>query len=331
MRTARWKRILVVVTNPFARKQLAAQKAAAVARRCGARVMLFNTFMVPQPVSDVPMGSREQIIESAIRQRRERLEQIAVSLRLPRSSQCIVHWDYPIDEAIVRQVQKSKPDLVIADSHREGRLARLILANTDWQLIRECPCPLWFVRSAELPRRPQLLVAVDPRHTHAKPARLDDRLLQAAGQLIGQLDGRIAVVHAYETPPSAVPGMMMEPIRLPVSPQRTREFIATTTQSVHRLASRHAIQPRDCNVREGRAEDVVPSEANRLRADVLVMGAVSRSLLARPVIGSTAERVIDHVDCDVFVVKPAGFKSRVKRPAVKARGKSAWPLRASPG
>lgn len=317
MRTARWKRLFVVVTNPFARKQLAAEKAAAVARRCGARVVLFNTFMVPQPVADVPMDSREQIIEAAIRQRRQRLEQIVSSMRLPRTTQCIVRWDYPIDEAIVRQVQSSKPDLVIAESHREGRLARLVLANTDWQLIRQCPCPIWFVRSADLPRRPQLLVAVDPRHTHAKPAKLDDRLLQAARQLVGQLDGRIAVVHAYETPASAVPGMMMEPIRLPLSPQRTREFIATTTQSARKLASRHGIKPADCNVREGRAADVIPSEVNRLRADVLVMGAVSRSLLARPVIGSTAERVIDHVDCDVFVVKPAGFKSTVKRSPAK--------------
>ena len=48
-----------------------------------------------------------------------------------------------------------------------------------------------------------------------------------------------------------------------------------------------------------------------------MMGAVSRKLLARPVIGSTAERVIDHVDCDVFVVKPAGFKPRVKRASFK--------------
>jgi universal stress protein E len=283
---------LVVVKNPFARKQLAAEKAAAIARRCGARVVLFNTFMVPQPVANVPMNSREQIIESAIRQRRERLAGIVKGLRLPHSTQCIVRWDYPIDEAIVRQVRISKPDLLIAESHREGRLARLVLANTDWQLIRECPCPLWFVRSAELPRRLQLLVAVDPRHTHAKPAKLDDRLLQAARQLVGQLDGRIAVVHAYEAPLSA------------------RDLTATT-QAVTKLASRHGID--ECAVREGRAVDVIPAEVDRVRAEVLVMGAVSRSLLARPVIGSTAERVIDHVDCDVFVVKPAGFKSSVKR------------------
>jgi universal stress protein E len=313
--TRRWKVILVVVTNAFAREQLATKKAAAVARRCGARVVLFNTFMVPQPVSDVPMDSREQIIGSAIRQREQRLAQIAADVRLPRTTKCIVRWDYPTYEAIVRQVTQTKPDLLITESHRHTKLARVVLANTDWQLIRECPCPVWFVRSPELSKQPRLLVAVDPRHTHAKPTKLDDRLLLAAQTVARQLDGRIAVVHAYETPASGVPGMLMEPVRLPISPHRTRDFIATTTRSVTALADKHGIS--DCVVREGTASNVIVSEAKRRSSDILVMGAVSRSLLVRPVIGSTAERVIDHVDCDVLVVKPAGFKTHVKRAVVK--------------
>lgn len=316
-RGARWKTILVVVANPFASKQVAVTKAAAIAKRCGARVVLFNAFMVPQPVNDVPMDSREQIIASAIRQREQQLRNIASRLHLPRSTQHVVRWDYPIYEAIVRQVWKTRPDLLIADSHREGRLARWVLANTDWQLIRECPCPLWFVRSGELPRQLQLLVAVDPRHTHAKPAKLDDRLLQAARVIEHQLGARTSLVHAYETPASAVPGMMMEPIRLPLAAERTREFVASTTAAVTKLAGKHALDAADCAIREGVAHNVIPAEVRSRRADLLIMGAVSRSLLARPIIGSTAERVIDHVDCDVFVVKPAGFKSRVKRAAVK--------------
>ena len=315
MSTRRWKVILAVVTNAFAREQLAAAKAAAVARRCGARVVLFNTFMVPQPVADAPMDSREQIITSAIAQREQRLAQIAEQLGLPRTTKFVVRWDYPTYEAIVRQVRQTRPDLLVTESHRHTKLARIVLANTDWQLMRECPCPVWFVRSSELPKQPRLLVAVDPRHTHAKPSKLDDRLLQAAHTVTRQLGGRTAVVHAYETPASAAPGMLMEPVRLPISPQRTRDFIAATTRSVTALADKHRIS--DCAVREGVAGTVIVSEAKRRGSDLLVMGAVSRSLLVRPVIGSTAERVIDHVDCDVLVVKPAGFKSHVKRASVK--------------
>jgi len=106
-------------------------------------------------------------------------------------------------------------------------------------------------------------------------------------------------------------------VRLPLSPQRTRDFITTTTRSVTKLADKHGISAADYVVREGAASDVIASEANRRSTDLLVMGAVSRSLLLRPVIGNTAERVIDHVECDVLVIKPAGFKSRVKRSSLK--------------
>jgi universal stress protein E len=321
----RWKLVMVVVTDPFAREQLAAEKAAAVARKCKSKIVLFNAFMVPQPVSDVSMGSHEQIIEAAVRQRREQLACIAARLKLPASTQCIARWDYPIHEAVVRQVQQIKPDVLIAESHRHGRLARIVLANTDWQLMRDCPCPLWFVRSAAVPKRSRWLVAVDPRHAHAKPAKLDERLLRAAQGAVQQLGGSVSVAHAYETPPTAIAEVLLEPVRLPRPTEQTREFVATTARTVLNLAARHGIAAEDCVVREGETADVLAAEAKRLRADVLVMGAVSRSLVTRPVIGATAERVIDHVDCDVFVVKPAGFKAPVRRSAVRGARSRAEP------
>ena len=43
------------------------------------------------------------------------------------------------------------------------------------------------------------------------------------------------------------------------------------------------------------------------------MGAVSRSALRRFVIGNTAERILGDLQCDVLVVKPARFVTRVSR------------------
>jgi universal stress protein E len=45
--------------------------------------------------------------------------------------------------------------------------------------------------------------------------------------------------------------------------------------------------------------------------DIVVMGAVSRSFLRRAVIGHTAERLLDVLDCDVLIAKPPGFRSSV--------------------
>jgi universal stress protein E len=314
MTSRRWKTILAVVADPFAREQLAATKAARIAARTGARLTLFNSFMLPQPTGEALLDSPEQVLAAAIKQRRERLTALAAKLRGgARSVRVAVEWDYPAHEAIVRQVLATKPDLVVAESHRHGRIARWVLANTDWELIRACPTPLWFVRSAALPRKLRVLAAIDPRHAHAKPARLDDRLLAAARGIAATVNAEVGVVHAYEAPLTATPGTLMEPVRWPIAPGRGRALVGEVRRQVDRLADRFDVPAKQRFVEEGAPAEVLARVARSRKADVLVMGAVSRSLIERPVIGSTAERVIDHVDCDVFIVKPAGFRTPVER------------------
>lgn len=310
MNMKHWKHILVVIPDPFARKQAALSKAAALARRTGAKLTLFNSFMIPQPLPQGTWQTSEAILAAATEQRQQQLQRLARGLRLRTAARCVVRWDHPPHEAIVREVLSSDPDVVLAESHRERRLARLVLANTDWELIRTCPCPLWFVRSGQLPRRLELLVAVDPTHAHAKPARLDSLLLASARGLAGRLGGHVAVVHAHETLRETLTPSILKLLRLPAAPSAG---VADVARAVHELAREQQIQPADCQVREGRVADVIEAAVQQLAANVLVMGAVSRSLAGAPLIGGSAERVIDHVDCDVLVIKPPGFKTPVPR------------------
>ena len=62
---------------------------------------------------------------------------------------------------------------------------------------------------------------------------------------------------------------------------------------------------------EGAAADALPRVAESLAASLLVMGAVSRSRLQEIFLGSTAERVLDRIGCDVLVVKPADFSEKL--------------------
>ncbi len=55
----------------------------------------------------------------------------------------------------------------------------------------------------------------------------------------------------------------------------------------------------------------IPKVARSMRAQLVVMGAVSRTGLKRVFIGNTAERVLHDLPCDVLVVKPPRFKTRV--------------------
>lgn len=308
-----WKTLMVVIADPFAEDQPALTKAVALSLRSGARLVLFNSFMVPQPVNDVPMGSRSQIIASALRERRERMEAL-IEVTQARDAKCIATWDYPAHEAIVRQVLKVKPDVLITASHRRGRLARWLLANTDWELIRQCPCPVWFVRSPEVALQPNILVAVDPFHAHDKPAMLDERLVHQATVVAEQFGGHVSLAHACHIPDSARP---------------VRSLIVTRAkQAVEDLAARHGVSAEYCEVKAGLPEEIIPAIERRDGADLLVMGAVSRSIDTHPVIGNTAERVIDRVACDLLVIKPASLTVRTRAPRAPRLVKMRDPSRA---
>jgi universal stress protein E len=238
---------------------------------------------------DVGRISAKEIIRAAIRERRRTLERLAAGLRRRGLKvKCVVEWDYPQHEALVRHVLAARPDVLIAESGRHGRIARWILSNTDWELIRSCPCPLWLVRSGTLPKKPRFLVAVDPGHADARRSRLDSRLLVAAQKLVGCFGGTAAIVHADHEDDSQI-------------------------DAVERLAKRHEVPASRCHVIAGSTTRVLPAVAESTKANLLLLGAVSRSRLQQPFIGTTAERVIDHVECDLFVVKPVGYKSPVPR------------------
>jgi universal stress protein E len=49
------------------------------------------------------------------------------------------------------------------------------------------------------------------------------------------------------------------------------------------------------------------TQRERVRPDIVVMGAVSRGRLKNIFIGNTAERVLDHLPCDVLIPKPLNF------------------------
>jgi universal stress protein E len=54
---------------------------------------------------------------------------------------------------------------------------------------------------------------------------------------------------------------------------------------------------------------------DRLRADVVVMGAVSRRGLARVFLGNTAEEVLDRLGCDLLIIKPRALMGALREAA----------------
>jgi universal stress protein E len=249
---------------------------------------------------------------------KRRLEALAQPLR-GRGISVTTHagWDFPAGEAIVRRAARSNADLIIAECHAGAHRGAWILRLPDWDLLRYSPVPVLLVKNKRPYRKPCLLAAVDPTHAFAKPAKLDAEILQAADLFRKQLRGKLHAAHAYVPLPSdATHAELLDP--------KATEILAARAKA----HARARLQPLLKNVQIGRASrhllsehpiNAIPRLAQRIGCDIVVMGAVSRSGLKRVFIGNTAERMLDMLDCDVLVVKPPGFVSKLRLPAPSSR------------
>jgi universal stress protein E len=61
----------------------------------------------------------------------------------------------------------------------------------------------------------------------------------------------------------------------------------------------------------GAPHDALEHLAQRLPADIVVAGSMSRSGLQKALIGDTAARLLRHLPCDLLIVKPPQFVNRV--------------------
>ena len=87
--------------------------------------------------------------------------------------------------------------------------------------------------------------------------------------------------------------------------ERTR--VAAAAREITRA---HRLGEKSVRVLQGSASEVLPRVATEGQVD-LVMGAVSRSRLREVFIGSTAERVLDRLPCDVLVLRSADYREKL--------------------
>lgn len=80
------------------------------------------------------------------------------------------------------------------------------------------------------------------------------------------------------------------------------------------LARSHNIPCLRTHVVDGEVTDCLPSFLRADPVDIVALGALSRSLLKRLLIGDTTLRLLDELNCDVLVVKPPGFHTPVTLP-----------------
>lgn len=306
---------ILSVIDPTVDDQPAMRRAAWVAANTGAELELlicyYNEYLSGNRLFDSRslQETRREVLDGYAKY----LETLAQPLRdsgLTVRTRAV--WDHPLSEGIVRHAAALNADLVFKDAHHHSAISRALLTNTDWSLIRACASPLWLVKSGALPEKPVILAAIDPMNEHDKPAALDDEILMLSKNIAEASKAEMHVFHSYDprVAISTATANAYIPVSLPFD-EIEEQMRQQHAKRFEEIIKYHDVPEDRAHLVSGLAHEELPALAKDLEALVVVMGAVARTPLKRLFIGSTAERTLGQLPCDMLIVKPAWFHTTV--------------------
>lgn len=226
--------------------------------------------------------------------------------------------------AIIREVLRSGHDLVVK-ARQPGRGIRdRLFPDTDMQLLRRCPCPVWFVRPEEIKPYRRVVAAVDvdyheTTHRQAKLA-LNRHVLELAVPLAVFELSELLVVNVWQ----AYGEDALRSGRSPF-PQRDTDAYVEREQKRHLDALQQLFAEVHPSVGSKTTQSVKPSmhlvngdprvEIIRLArnqdVDLLVIGNAGRTGIPGFMQINTAEAIFSGLECSVLVDKPPEFVTSI--------------------
>lgn len=304
-----FRRILTVV-DPTNEAQPALERSVMLSRLFRADIELYAS-CYHSTLTDIATSEHGAAVrdhsEATVSAVRQRLETLAASIRSPASSvSCRAEWHKSRHGSIVAEAKRIQADLVVKDTHYHTAISRALFTNTDWSLIRELQVPLWLVRTGTaLAEKPRIIAAVDLAEATGASDGMDESILEAGKELTRALHGTLCVFHAFDPMPvvGSAATWAMKPERVPVEKLRA-ELMESRTEALSALAGRHGVSPSCRLLKSGSVVATLPGTALEIGAGLVIMAAHTGRGAAHATIGSTAENVMDHVPCDLLVLKP---------------------------
>jgi len=201
---------------------------------------------------------------------------------------------------ILQEADRLHADLLVVGSHGRGGFDRLLLGSVSERVVRSAPCPVLTVplgaspmpTDAFLPKRILCPLDHSPSSMHAL------RYALALGQESG---ASLTVLHAIEwlgddQPPSPVQFDVSEYRQLLIEDARAR-LLSAIPDDVRTWCDVDAV------VVFGRSYREILSAAERMGADLIVMGAQGRGAIDSLMFGSTSEHVLRSATCPVLTLR----------------------------
>jgi nucleotide-binding universal stress UspA family protein len=292
---------IVVATDFSPTAELAIARAKELAREHGARIVLVHAITLqPFAAGGPELGTLPRDFEYQVREASaKRLEDLAEEIRGEGIEvEAKVHSGLPAATAN-SVAEEARADLMVIGTRGLSGFKHLVLGSTAEEIIRHAPCPVLTVHPGDahaLDRLAKVLLPTDFSEDAVRAAHEVTRLFRKqAGS------ARILLVHAGQLPPLVQPileELSFEPFTIEDLAASARENLEAESERIRAAGFEVEIV-----VRVGDPAAVITDLVASEGVSLVAMGTRGHSGLKHLVLGSTAERVVQHAACPVLTVR----------------------------
>ena len=277
------KKQILVITDYDRNETKALEKANDIAQRFDADIEVIA--FVDDSVGDLAIDQQYQVLSQQVTDHFAFGLQVSVQVL---QTNDLVNW-------LQQHCQTKNIDLVIKTAN-PGKT--WFHTPTDWQLIRQLKCPVLLASSQKWRPKSTILAAVDSGNNQDKQRHIDSKVLSAADEW-RVVNGH--ELHTVYSVPKPTASLELDLIELD---EFKRSVLPKSKQSLSELVGNSGIDDVIEHIEFGAPEKRIPSKANHIKADLVVIGSIGRTGLSGHLLGNTAEKVLNNLRTDILVIKP---------------------------
>jgi universal stress protein E len=316
-----FKKILICAHPDFTDMDIV-ERTANIAKHCNAQIKVLHVIgdypedlgewwnvRDPEKLRAKIVRDRQSFLDGVV----ERIKEIGVT-----KVESELRWGKEFLE-ITREVLRNHHDLVCLTSRRKSKLAKLLFECPSRDLLHYCPCALWITRAKVRKRFKRIVAALGNKR---KNEGLNTKILEAATAIADSEGSELHIIHAM--PIYGRRGLKSE--RLSANLMKHLEQVRREIKedfSPLLAESGRKLSEDQIHILTGSPVAAISEFVNVMGMDLVVMGARGHANIPQLVVGNTAERVLDELECGVLTVKPDNFVSVIelenKGPGKKAQ------------
>ncbi len=251
-------------------------------------------------------ASAKKIQDTLIRDCGLELDSLIASLTKTRDRQVQVSKVVGTGKDYVEIISKSMRDdydLIVKSANPHTAIHDAVFGSTDLRLMHYSPKPVLILKPLRRKRWRSVLVAVDPIADSPEALQLNSNLLGTGYLFSNAEEAELHAVHVLEKLPKTSQGNLKKEYQA-----MEKSFKEDAEARLAKLVDEGAAVSVQEHMLKGTPHKAIADFVEQRDIDLLVMGSVARSGIPGLLVGNTAEKILNHVDCSVLVMKPEGFR-----------------------